>query len=203
MSRLALAIFAVLMATPAMAQPPSPYASIAEQQAALRAGAATSEALTRAYIDRIATLDRTGPRLNSVMVLNPHALADARALDRGHGAGVLRGVAILLKDNIESADDTATTAGSLALKDNVTGRDAPLVRRLTDAGAVILGKSNLSEWANFRSTRSISGWSAVGGLVRNPYALDRSACGSSAATAAAEPAPSARRPTARSPARRR
>jgi amidase len=185
MSRFTSAIFALLLATPAMAQPPSPYASIAEQQAALRAGAVTSEALTRAYIDRIATLDRTGPRLNSVLVLNPHALADARALDRGRGAGMLRGVAILLKDNIESADDTATTAGSLALKDNVTGRDAPLVRRLTDAGAVMLGKTNLSEWANFRSTRSISGWSAVGGLVRNPYALDRSACGSSAGSAAA------------------
>ncbi len=92
---------------------------------------------------------------------------------------------VLLKDNIESADDTATTAGSLALAKNVTNRDAPIVRRLTDAGAVILGKANLSEWANFRSTRSISGWSAVGGLVRNPYGLDRTACGSSAGSGAA------------------
>nr|QQZ52057.1 amidase [Phenylobacterium glaciei] len=119
----------------------------------------------------------------------PHALADARALDAERKAGKVRGplhgLPILLKDNIESADDTATTAGSLALKDNVTGRDAPLVKRLTDAGAVILGKTNLSEWANYRSSHSISGWSAMGGLVRNPYALDRSACGSSAGSGAA------------------
>jgi len=92
---------------------------------------------------------------------------------------------VLLKDNIESADGLATTAGSLALKDNVTGRDAPIVKRLTDAGAVIVGKTNLSEWANFRSSRSISGWSGMAGLVRNPYSLDRSACGSSAGSAVA------------------
>ena len=92
---------------------------------------------------------------------------------------------ILLKDNIESADGTATTAGSLALAANVTGRDAPIVKRLTDAGAVVLGKANLSQWANFRSTRSIGGWSSVGGLVRNPYSLDRTACGSSAGSGAA------------------
>jgi len=99
--------------------------------------------------------------------------------------GPLHGIPVLLKDNIESDDDTATTAGSLALKDNITKRDAPLVRRLTDAGAVILGKANLSEWANFRSTHSISGWTAVAGLVRNPYLLDRTACGSSAGSGAA------------------
>jgi amidase len=94
-------------------------------------------------------------------------------------------VPILLKDNIESDDGTATTAGSLALRDNITKRDAPIVRRLTDAGAVILGKANLSEWANFRSIRSISGWTPIGGLVRNPYSLDRTACGSSAGSGAA------------------
>jgi len=129
------------------------------------------------------------PQLHAVIALNPHAPADARALDAERKAGKVRGplhgVPILLKDNIESADGTATTAGSLALKDNVTGRDAPLVKRLRDAGLVILGKANLSEWANIRSSHSISGWSAVGGTVRNPYVLDRSACGSSSGSGAA------------------
>ncbi len=129
------------------------------------------------------------PVIHAVIATNPHALADARALDSERRAGKVRsplhGVPILLKDNIESADDTATTAGSLALKDNVTNRDAPLVKRLTDAGLVILGKTNLSEWANIRSSHSISGWSAVGGTVRNPYVLDRSACGSSSGSGAA------------------
>jgi amidase len=165
------------------------FASFAQQQAAMAAGQTSAERLVQAYLARISALDHAGPRLNSVIALNPHALADARALDAerkaGHVRGPLHGVVILLKDNIESADDTATTAGSLALKDNVTNRDAPLVKRLTDAGAVILGKTNLSEWANYRSTRSISGWSGVGGLVRNPHALDRSACGSSAGSGAA------------------
>ncbi len=148
----------------------------------MAAGTLTSEALVRAYLARIEAIDRAGPKLNSVLALNPHALADARKLDAERKAGKLRGplhgIPVLLKDNIESADDTATTAGSLALKDNVTGRDAPIVKRLTDAGAVIVGKTNLSEWANFRSSRSISGWSGVAGLVRNPYSLDRTACGS-------------------------
>ena len=163
--------------------------SIAELQAAMTSGAETSRSITKVYLARIRALDRQGPRLNSIIALNPHALADARALDAERKAGKVRGplhgVPILLKDNIDSADDTATTAGSLALAGNVTNRDAPLVRRLTDAGAVILGKTNLSEWANYRSSRSISGWSALGGLVRNPYGLDRSSCGSSAGTGAA------------------
>lgn len=138
---------------------------------------------------RLDFIESMNPKLHAVIALNPHALADARALDAERKAGKVRGplhgVPILLKDNIESADDTATTAGSLALKDNVTNRDAPLVRRLTDAGMVILGKANLSEWANIRSNHSISGWSAVGGTVRNPYVLDRSACGSSSGSGAA------------------
>jgi amidase len=163
--------------------------SIAQLQADMSHGRTTAEAVTRAYLDRIAAMNRAGPGLHAVIALNPHALADARALDReraaGHLRGPLHGVPILLKDNIESADGTATTAGSLALAANVTGRDAPLVRRLTDAGAIILGKTNLSEWANIRSDYSISGWSAVGGLVRNPYALDRNSCGSSAGSGAA------------------
>ena len=182
-----------LAATAAVAQPKGaalgPFTSGAEQQAAMQAGTLTSEALVRDYLARIAALDKAGPRLNAIIAINPHALADARKLDAerkaGHVRGPLHGIPILLKDNIESDDGTATTAGSLALKDNVTGRDAPLVRRLTDAGAVILGKANLSEWANFRSTRSISGWTGVAGLVRNPYSLDRTACGSSAGSGAA------------------
>jgi amidase len=195
--RLTLAAGAAAVAVSAQAQPVaapfpgglSPYSSGAEQQAAMQAGRITSEQLVHAYKDRIAEMDRKGPRLNAVIALNPHALVDARKLDAerraGRVRGPLHGVPVLLKDNIESADDTATTAGSLALKDNVANRDAPLVRRLTDAGAVILGKANLSEWANFRSTRSISGWTGVAGLVRNPYSLDRTACGSSAGSGAA------------------
>jgi amidase len=164
-------------------------ASIPRLQSDMASGKVTSEALVRAYEARIEAVDRSGPTLRSVIALNPHALYDARKLDEerraGHVRGPLHGVPILLKDNIESADDTATTAGSLALADNVTNRDAPLVKRLTDAGAVILGKTNLSEWANIRSDNSISGWSAIGGLVKNPYALDRSPCGSSSGTGAA------------------
>jgi len=178
-----------LAATAATAEPLSPYASAGEQQAAMADGRATSEQLVRAYIDRIERIDRAGPRLNAVLALNSHALADARRLDAERRAGKVRGplhgVPILLKDNIESSDGAATTAGSLALAANLPVRDAPIVKRLTDAGAVILGKTNLSEWANFRSTRSISGWSAVGGLVRNPYSLDRTACGSSSGSGAA------------------
>jgi amidase len=175
----------------AIASAPYPVAekSIAQIEADLAAGRTTSVAVVQAYLDRIQAIDRQGPALHSIIAINPHVMADARAADaaRAGGArlGPLAGIPILLKDNIESADGTATTAGSLALKDNVTGRDAPLVRRLTDAGALILGKTNLSEWANIRSSRSISGWSAVGGLVKNPYALDRNTCGSSAGAGAA------------------
>jgi amidase len=155
----------------------------------MAAGAVTSEALARSYAARIEAVDRAGPSLRSVICLNPRAEEEARAIDAerraGRVRGPLHGVPLLVKDNIETADGTATTAGSLALKDNVTRRDAPLVRRLRDAGAVILGKTNLSEWANFRSAHSISGWSAIGGLVKNPYALDRSVAGSSSGTGAA------------------
>lgn len=163
--------------------------SIAQLEADLAAGRTTSVALVNAYLARIARLDR-GPRgLHSIIALNPNALAEARALDAerkaGHVRGPLHGVPVLIKDNIESADPIATTAGSLALKDNITGRDSPSVARLRAAGAIILGKTNLSEWANIRSTHSTSGWSAVGGLVHNPYAWDRNSCGSSSGTGAA------------------
>lgn len=168
---------------------PLAFASFTEQQAAMSAGRTSAEALTRLYLDRIAQLDRAGPHLNSVLTLNPDAIAQARALDAerraGRVRGPLHGVVILLKDNIESADPMPTTAGSLALRANLTGRDAPLVKRLRDAGVVILGKTNMSEWANYRSTRSISGWSGLGGLVRNPHSLDRTACGSSSGSGAA------------------
>ncbi|WP_245942057.1 amidase [Sphingomonas gilva] len=161
--------------------------SIAELSRALAAGDTSSEDLVEAYIERIDAIDRAGPRLNSVIAVNPDALAQARASDLdGHRArGPLHGVPILIKDNIETRDRMPTTAGSLALRDNFTYRDAPVVARLRAAGAIILGKTNLSEWANIRSTRSMSGWSAVGGQVRNPYALDRSPCGSSSGSGAA------------------
>jgi amidase len=173
----------------ANAQTVAAPASAAEQAAALRSGAVTSEAIVRAGLARIEAVDRAGPKLNSILAVNPQALADARASDAlrkaGRARGPLEGVSVVLKDNIELAGPLATTAGSLALADNITGRDAPLAARLKAGGMVVLGKANLSEWANFRSTRSVSGWSAAGGLVRNPYVLDRSACGSSAGSAAA------------------
>lgn len=162
--------------------------SILELSLAMASNEVTSEALTRAMLDRIERIDRRGPRLNSVIAVNPDAITQARALDAerraGRVRGSLHGVPLLIKDNIETADRMPTTAGSLALADNITGRDAPLVARLRAAGAVILGKTNLSEWANIRSGSSISGWSAVGGQVRNPYALDRSPCGSSSGSGA-------------------
>lgn len=163
--------------------------SIATLQGDLSAGRVTSAELVRAYIARIDKIDRSGPSLHSVIALNPNALNDARALDaerKEKGArGPLHGIPILVKDNIETADPVATTAGSLALAGNITHRDSPAVARLRAAGVIILGKTNLSEWANIRSSRSISGWSAIGGLTRNPYVLDRSACGSSSGSGSA------------------
>ena len=160
--------------------------SIPELRADLDAGRVSSVELVRLYQARIAKLD---PRLHAVIALNPLALEQARAADKARTAHKLHrplaGVPILIKDNIESADPVATTAGSLALAGNLAGRDAPLVARLRAGGAIILGKTNLSEWANIRSSHSISGWSAVRGQARNPYALDRSTCGSSAGSGAA------------------
>jgi len=154
--------------------------------AAISAGNAqteSAEARTRAALARIEALN---PRVNAVIAVDPTALDQARALDRIRRArGPLFGMPILIKDNIETAGPLPTTAGSLALAGNVTGRDAPLVARLRAAGAVIMGKANLSEWANIRSSDSISGWSAVGGQVRNPYALNRNPCGSSSGSAVA------------------
>jgi amidase len=162
--------------------------SIAQLQEDLTSGAVTSEQLVQAYLARIAEIDDAGANLNSILSLNPQALDQARVLDEERAAGNVRGplhgIPVLLKDNIETSEN-ATTAGSLALADNMTGRDAPIVARLREAGAIILGKTNLSEWANIRSSASTSGWSAVGGLTRNPYALDRNACGSSSGSGAA------------------
>ena len=185
---LALAVLAVAWAVPIAAAEVEEQ-SISDLAAALRSGKTTSHALVLAYEKRIDQLDRHGPGLRSVIAVNSDALKQSDVLDeerrRGTLRGPLHGVPILIKDNIETADPMPTTAGSLALMNNVTGRDAPAIARLRAAGAIILGKTNLSEWANIRSTRSTSGWSAVGGLVRNPYALDRNACGSSAGSGAA------------------
>jgi amidase len=163
--------------------------TIAELQEAMKSGGLTARSIAEKYLSRIAAIDKQGPRLNSVIELNPEALADADALDterKTKGArGPLHGIPVLLKDNIDTADRMTTTAGSLALEGSVAQRDAFIVQRLRDAGAVILGKTNLSEWANFRSTRSTSGWSGRGGLTRNPYALDRNPCGSSSGSGVA------------------
>jgi amidase len=164
-------------------------ASIAELQAAMGRGALTARQIAEACLERIAALDRAGPALRAVIELNPDALAVADALDAERAAGALRGplhgIPLLLKDNIDTDDRTLTTAGSLALVSSRPAAEATVARRLREAGALLLGKANLSEWANFRSSRSSSGWSARGGQTRNPYVLDRNPCGSSAGSAAA------------------
>jgi len=145
-------------------------------------GIATSEQMTRAALDAI---QRLNPALHAVIAVDPTAIEQARRIDAGGQRGPLAGEPVLLKDNIEAAGPLPTTAGSIALANNVTNRDAPLVARLRAAGGVVLGKTNLSEWANIRSNHSISGWSAIGGQTRNPWALDRNACGSSSGSGAA------------------
>ncbi len=155
----------------------------------MASGELTSESLVHYYLDRIEALDKQGPNLHAIIALNPDAVDEARALDqerRQHGPrGPLHGIPVLIKDNIETQDRVPTTAGSYALVNNFADRDAPVVAALRAAGAVILGKTNLSEWADFRSSRATSGWSAVGGLTHNPYVLDRTACGSSSGSAVA------------------
>ena len=164
-------------------------ADSATLQAAMQSGAATSLAIVRAYLARIRTIDKSGPRINAVIDVNPDAINIARERDRerkvGKIRGPLHGIPILIKDNIATMDAMQTTAGSLALVGAKAPRDAFIVTRLREAGAVVLGKTNLSEWANFRSTRSTSGWSSRGGLTKNPYALDRNTSGSSSGSAAA------------------
>jgi amidase len=164
-------------------------ASIADLGARMAAGELSARRITQWYLDRIAAIDDAGPTLNAVVEINPDALAIADALDAERAAGRLRGplhgIPVLLKDNIDTGDRMKTTAGSLALADHVAASDAFVTARLREAGAVIIGKTNLSEWANFRSRDSSSGWSSRGGQTRNPYALDRSPCGSSSGTGAA------------------
>jgi amidase len=155
----------------------------------MRTGGLTARSLAEAYLARIDALDRRGPALRAMLDLNPDALAiaDERDAERraGRVRGPLHGIPVVIKDNIDTADRMTTTAGSLALEGSVAARDAFIVERLRESGAVILGKTNLSEWANFRSTRSSSGWSGRGGQARNPYALDRSPCGSSSGSGVA------------------
>ena len=163
--------------------------TIAELQERMSKGRLTSRELVAKYIDRIEKLDQRGPMLNSVIEINPDAERIARDLDRerraGHVRGPLHGIPILLKDNVDTHDDTQTAAGSLALVGTPPLRDATVAAKLRAAGAVILGKAGLSEWANFRSFHSSSGWSGRGGQVNNPYVLDRNPCGSSSGSGAA------------------
>jgi amidase len=164
-------------------------ASVASLQAAMQSGKTSSQALVRAYLARIKALDKGGPRINSVIEVNPDALMIAQTLDAERKAGKVRGpmhgIPVLIKDNIATCDKMQTTAGSLALVGSRPNRDAFIVAKLRAAGAVIIGKTNLSEWANFRSTRSTSGWSSRGGLTKNPHALDRNTSGSSSGSGAA------------------
>jgi amidase len=190
----AAASTALMATSPALAAPArTKFAflelGVDELQRRLASGRVTSRTLTLAYLSRIDAHDRKGPKLHSIIATNPDAVAIAAELDRERKAGKLRGplhgIAVLIKDNIATGDKMATTAGALALQGVVAAREAALVARLRAAGAIVLGKANLSEWANIRSSRSSSGFSALGGLTRNPYALDRSASGSSSGTAAA------------------
>jgi amidase len=164
-------------------------ATLAGLQEKMKTGALTARALTRAYLDRIETLDRSGPRLRSFLETNPEALALADALDRERRAkgprGPLHGIPVLLKDNIDTHDKLTTTAGSLALAGSVPPRDSFVAERLRAAGAILVGKANMSEWANIRSSKSSSGWSARGGQCLNPYVLDRNPCGSSSGSGTA------------------
>jgi amidase len=163
--------------------------TISELQSMMTTGDLTAHHLAELYLERIDLIDRNGPKVNSVIETNPDALTIASSLDDerrgGKTRGPLHGIPILIKDNIDTHDRMQTTSGSLALEGHIAPRDAFIVKKLRSAGAVILGKTNLSEWANFRGKHSASGWSSRGGLTRNPYALDRSACGSSSGSGAA------------------
>ena len=163
--------------------------TILEAQSRMATGDLTARQLAESYLARIAEIDQAGPRLNSVIEINPDALEIADALDRERAErgsrGPLHGIPILIKDNIDTHDRMQTTAGSLALAGSIAPQDATVAVKLRAAGAVILGKTNLSEWANFRSTRSTSGWSSRGGQTHNPYALDRNPCGSSSGSGVA------------------
>ena len=164
-------------------------ATIADLQSAMASGKRTARSITQLYLNRIAALDRKGPTLRHVIEVNPDALAVAESLDRerkgGRVHGPLHGIPMLLKDNLDTADRMTTTAGSLALAGSTPAQDSTVAAKLRAAGVVFLGKANLSEWANFRSTHSTSGWSGRGGQARNPYVLDRNPCGSSSGSGGA------------------
>jgi amidase len=164
-------------------------ATIQELQQKMQKGELSSRQITQMYLDRIQAIDKSGPKINSVIEVNPDALQIADAMDQERKAGKLRGplhgIPVMVKDNIDTGDKMATTAGALALADNKASKDAFIVARLRAAGAVLIGKTNLSEWANFRSTESSSGWSSRGGQTRNPYVLDRTPCGSSSGSGVA------------------
>jgi amidase len=184
------ALLAIPAARSLLAAPlPLEETTLADLERGFREGRFTSHAVTEWYLARINSLDKQGPSVNAIIELNPDAMAIADAMDRerrtGHVRGPLHGIPLLVKDNLDTADRMSTTAGSLAWAGTKPARDAAVVERLRAAGVVILGKTNLSEWANFRSTHSVSGWSGRGGLTRNPYALDRNACGSSSGSAVA------------------
>ena len=175
------------------ALPPTPFAlselTISDLQAQLAGGKATSRSLCQQYLARIAAVDKAGPGLNAVIELNPDALRIADELDKERKAGRLRGplhgIPVLIKDNIDTGDQMQTTAGALAMVGHRAAQDAFVVKQLRQAGAIILGKTNLSEWANFRSTHSVSGWSSRGGQTHNPHVIDRTPSGSSAGSGAA------------------
>jgi len=164
-------------------------ATIADLQRDMVSGKRSSESITKDYLERIASLDKHGPALHAVIETNPDAARIAEDLDRERKArgprGPLHGIPILIKDNIDTADRMTTTAGSYALEGSIPSRDSHIARRMREAGAVLLGKTNLSEWANFRSTHSSSGWSGRGGQAKNPYVLDRNPCGSSSGSGSA------------------
>jgi amidase len=176
-------------APPVTSQPPIEEATVAELRAAMDAGRVSAVGLVEHYLARIEALDRNGPTLRAVIEVNPDARSLAQALDAGRQAqgarGSLHGIPVLLKDNIDTGDQMLTTAGSLALVGAPATRDATVAERLRQAGALLLGKTNLSEWANMRSLTASSGWSARGGQTLNPYALDHSPCGSSSGSAVA------------------
>ncbi|HSF45517.1 MAG TPA: amidase family protein, partial [Chitinophagaceae bacterium] len=163
--------------------------TVDELQDKMQKAELSSRSITQKYLDRIAAIDERGPAINSVIEVNPDALSIADAMDaereQGKIRGPLHGIPVLIKDNIDTADKMMTTAGALALEGNIASKDAFIVAKLREAGAVLLGKTNLSEWANFRSNRSSSGWSSRGGQTKNPYILDRNPCGSSSGTGAA------------------
>ncbi|MCF0052252.1 amidase [Dyadobacter sp. LJ53] len=163
--------------------------TVVQMQEQMKQGKLSSRSITEHYLDQIAAFDKKGPEINAVIEVNPDALAIADAMDaerkNGRVRGPMHGIPVLIKDNIDTKDKMQTTAGSIALAGNIASVDAFVVKKMREAGAVILGKTNMSEWANFRSTRSSSGWSSRGGQTRNPYILDRSPCGSSSGSGAA------------------